>query len=77
MRKSYIRLCAACYADKSYHRLEWQFQSTVGCDRHKLRLLSECPFCKERFAIPALWEQGECNKCHVPFRSMAKRQKSY
>lgn len=77
MKLEPIRLCAACYTEKSYHRLEWQFQSTVGCDRHKLRLLSECPFCKERFAIPALWEQGKCNKCHAPFRSMKKRQKVY
>jgi hypothetical protein len=72
-----IRLCAACYAEQPYHRLEWQFQSTVGCDRHRLRLLSECPFCKERFAIPALWEQGECKKCHASFKSMKKRQKAY
>ncbi|MBD0265577.1 MAG: TniQ family protein [Tolypothrix sp. Co-bin9] len=77
MKLEPIRLCAACYAEKSYHRLEWQFKSMVGCDRHKLRLLSECPFCKERFAIPALWEQGECKKCHAPFRSMKKRQKVY
>lgn len=77
MKMEPIRLCAACYAAQPYHRLEWQFQSTVGCDRHKLRLLSECPFCKERFAIPALWEQGECKKCHAPFRSMKKRQKAY
>ncbi|MBX9255641.1 TniQ family protein [Desmonostoc muscorum CCALA 125] len=77
MKLEPIRLCAACYAEKSYHRLEWQFQSTVGCDGHKLRLLSECPYCKERFAIPALWEKGECKKCHAFFRSMAKRQKAY
>lgn len=84
MKMEPIRLCAACYAQQPYHRLEWQFQSTVGCvgearrrHRHKLRLLSECPFCKERFAIPALWEEGKCNKCHAPFRSMKKRQKAY
>ncbi len=39
--------------------------------------LSECPFCKKRCAIPALWEQGECKKCHAPFIRMAKRQKAY
>ncbi|MHC5730122.1 MAG: TniQ family protein, partial [Nostoc sp.] len=77
MKMEPIRLCAACYAEQAYHRLEWQFQSTVGCERHKLRLLSECPYCKERFAIPALWEKGECKKCHALFRSMAKRQKAY
>ena len=77
MKLEPIRLCAACYAEQPYHRLEWQFQSIVGCECHKLRLLSECPFCKERFPIPALWEHGECNKCHTPFRSMKKRQKAY
>jgi hypothetical protein len=77
MKLEPIRLCSACYAEYPYHRLEWQFQSTVGCNSHKLRLLSECPFCKERFAIPALWEQGKCNKCHTPFRSMKKSQKPY
>ncbi|MEH2321719.1 hypothetical protein [Nostoc sp.] len=44
MKLEPIRLCAACYAEKSYHRLEWQFKSIGGCDRHKLRSLSECPF---------------------------------
>ena len=31
---------------------------TAGCDRHQLRLLSECPKCKARFKIPALWVDG-------------------
>ena len=77
MKMEPIRLCSACYTERPYHRLEWQFQSTVGCECHKLRLLSECPFCKERFDIPARWEQGECKKCRAPFRSMKRRQKHY
>ena len=31
MKLEPIRLCAACYSDRPYHRLEWQFKSTVGC----------------------------------------------
>lgn len=77
MKLEPIRLCAACYAEKPYHRVEWQYQSTVGCERHKLRLLSNCSACGERFAIPAKWSKGECQKCGMPFKSMAKHQKAY
>ena len=77
MKLEPIRLCAACYREKPYHRLEWQFQSTAGCDRHKLRLLSRCPSCSEPFAIPALWVEGKCQKCGMNYKSMAKKQKGY
>ncbi len=71
-----IRLCAACYVEKPYHRLEWQFQSTAGCDKHRLRLLSKCPGCEKPFGIPALVIEGKC-QCGMPFRRMVKRQKPY
>ncbi len=71
MKLEPIRLCAACY------RLEWQFKSTAGCDRHKLRLLSKCPGCRERFPAPAEWVEGSCSKCGMKYGSMTKRQKSY
>jgi hypothetical protein len=77
MKLEPIRLCAACYKEQPYHRLEWQFQSTKGCDRHKLRLLSQCPSCGERFPPPAEWVEGKCNKCGMKFSSMAKKQKPY
>jgi hypothetical protein len=77
MKLEPIRLCAACYKEQPYHRLEWQFQSTKGCDRHKLRLLSKCPSCEERFAVPAEWVEGKCKKCGMKFESMAKKQKFY
>ena len=38
-----IRLCGAGYAQEPCHRIKWQFKATTGCDRHQLRLLSECP----------------------------------
>lgn len=75
MKLEPIRLCAGCYAEAPYHRLEWQFQSTAGCDIHQLRLLSKCPGCEEPFPIPALWAKGECRKCRMPFKIMVKWQK--
>lgn len=77
MKLEPIRLCAACYSDRPYHRLEWQFKSTKGCDRHRLRLLSKCPSCGERFPAPAEWVEGRCHKCGMKYSSMAKRQKLY
>lgn len=64
-----IRLCGACYAESPCHRMEWQFKSTAGCERHQLRLLS-------KFKVPALWEDGCCDRCRLPFGEMAKYQKS-
>ncbi len=70
-----IRLCGACYAEEPCHRMEWQFKQTVGCDRHQLRLLSECPNCGARFKIPALWIEGICQRCFMTFAQMAEYQK--
>ncbi len=77
MKLEPIRLCATCYRDRPYHRLEWQFKSAVGCELHKLRLLSKCPSCGASFPAPANWVGGRCHKCGMKFSSMAKRQKSY
>ncbi|MBL1179042.1 TniQ family protein [Pantanalinema sp. GBBB05] len=75
MKHEPIRLCAACYAEQPYHRLEWQFKETRGCDRHQLRLLSECPNCGKRFKIPALWIEGHCHNCQMMFVEMKGHQK--
>ena len=72
-----IRSCAACYQDEPYHRIEWQYQSTGGCNRHQLRLLPKCPNCRKEFLIPALWEDGCCTRCRLSFGEMTKWQKSY
>ncbi len=71
-----IRLCGACYAQEPCHRMEWQFKQTMGCNLHQLRLLSECPNCKARFKIPALWVDGHCQRCFMTFPEMAKYQKA-
>lgn len=71
-----IRLCAACYNEVPYHRLEWQYKITSGCDKHRLRLLSECPKCKARFPIPSQWA-GYCQRCGLDLVTMRVYQKSY
>lgn len=75
MKHEPIRLCAACYGEKPYHKLVWQFKETRGCDRHQLRLLSECPNCGMRFKIPALWIEGHCHNCQMLFVEMKRYQK--
>ncbi len=75
MKHEPIRVCAACYDEEPYHRLKWQFNDTRGCDRHQLRLLSECPSCGKRFKIPALWVEGHCHNCQMLFMQMKRYQK--
>ncbi len=75
MKHEPIRLCGACYDERPYHRLEWQFKETRGCDRHQLRLLPECPACGKRFKIPALWVGGYCHNCQMMFVEMKRYQK--
>ncbi|ACK69430.1 conserved hypothetical protein [Gloeothece citriformis PCC 7424] len=70
-----IRLCGACYADSACHKIEWQFKSVWMCEKHRLKLLSKCPQCGKKFKIPALWEFGECDRCRLLFREMAKSSK--
>jgi transcriptional regulator with XRE-family HTH domain len=76
MKLEPLRLCAACYGEQSYHRLAWQYKTTAGCDRHRLRLLSECPKCKARFPIPSNWH-GKCQRCGMGYGDMQAFQKIY
>jgi hypothetical protein len=74
-----IRICAACYVEAPYHHMSWQYQSTGGCERHRLRLLSRCPDpkCSRPFPIPSAWATpGKC-KCGMPYTTMARKQKPY
>lgn len=76
MKMEPIRLCAACYAESPCHKIEWQLKVTQGCQDHHLSLLSECPNCGARFKVPALWADGWCHRCFLPFREMVKSQNS-
>jgi hypothetical protein len=75
MKLSPIRLCAACYGEVPCHQMEWQFKLTDRCEKHSLRLLSECPNCKARFQIPALWVDDWCHRFFLPLVEMVKKQK--
>lgn len=91
MKHSPICLCGACYGESPCHKIEWQLKKTGGCvgvrvasrrearrrHRHQLRFLSKCPACEKPFPIPALWTEGLCQKCFIPFAEMAKYQKAY
>ncbi len=70
-----IRLCGACYGEIPCHRIEWQYKSRWKCSSHQLKLLSKCPNCEAKFKIPALWEDGCCSRCRMPFAELAKLQK--
>lgn len=72
-----IRLCGACYRNAPYHRIHWQYESTEGCEKHGLRLISRCPACDEKIALPVEWVEGSCKQCGMKFTSMVKRQKPY
>lgn len=75
MKHEPIRLCGACYGESPCHKIEWQFKTTQGCDRHQISLLSECPNCGARFKIPALWADGWCHRCFLSFVEMRRYQK--
>ncbi len=75
MQHEPIGLCGACYAKTPCHQIKWQFKERWGCDRHNLRLLSKCPNCGARFKIPALWEDGSCHRCRMPFVEIVVYQK--
>ena len=68
------RLCAICYTEMPVHRVVWQKATTNSCSRHQLRLLSACPVCKTGFRTPALWSDGRCDCCGLPFSQMATHQ---
>jgi hypothetical protein len=56
-------------------QIEWQFKVTQGCQHHHLSLLSECPNCGARFKVSALWIDGWCHWCFIPFSEMVSYQK--
>ncbi|MBD1847766.1 TniQ family protein [Cyanobacteria bacterium FACHB-63] len=64
------RLCSKCYANEPIHRQAWQCTGVEQCDRHDAPLLTACPACGTAFRLPALWENGCCEQCWLPFREM-------
>jgi transcriptional regulator with XRE-family HTH domain len=64
------RLCPFCYAKVPVHRLTWQQKGIDQCDLHQMPLLTACPVCRTGFRTPALWSEGCCERCKLPFSQM-------
>ncbi len=64
------RLCGACYAEVPSHQNAWQQAGVEQCHRHQLPLLTACSACGTAFRPPALWENGCCECCWLPFSQM-------
>ncbi len=64
------RLCPKCYEDTPIHQNAWQRAGVEQCDRHNAPLLTACPVCGIAFRLPALWENGCCEQCWLPFQKM-------
>jgi len=64
------RLCPACYGEVPVHCQTWQQKGIEQCDRHQSPLLSACPICQTGFRTPALWSDGCCERCKLPFSQM-------
>jgi hypothetical protein len=64
------RLCPACYADTPIHQRDWQRAELTQCECHHQPFLTACPECGTPFRLPALWENGCCEQCWLPFQAM-------
>jgi transcriptional regulator with XRE-family HTH domain len=64
------RLCPICYAEVPIHRITWQQQGMDQCSHHQFALLTACPVCRTGFRTPALWSEGCCERCKLPFSQM-------
>lgn len=64
------RLCSACYVNLPVHQSCWQRAGVDACDRHHQPFLTACPSCGTGFRLPALWEDGCCERCWLPFSDM-------
>ncbi|WP_088893776.1 TniQ family protein [Leptolyngbya ohadii] len=71
-----IRFCASCYAEATYHRLEWQDKAIANCPKHQEPLLHQCPGCERPFSIPELLQGDQC-KCGLYFRRMAEHRERF
>lgn len=64
------RLCPACYADTPIHQQNWQRAELTQCAAHEQPFLTACSGCGAVFRVPALWENGCCDRCWLPFGVM-------
>lgn len=64
------RLCPACYTRRPIHQRDWQCAELTQCECHHQPFLTACPECGTGFRLPALWENGCCERCWLPFEAM-------
>jgi transcriptional regulator with XRE-family HTH domain len=64
------RLCPACYNQIPMHQKVWQQPEVHVCKLHQRPLLTACPACGAGFPLPALWVDGICEYCWLPFKQM-------
>lgn len=67
------RLCPSCYGEAPFHHQRWQQAGSDRCKTHSTLLLTACPACQSSFRLPALWEDGCCERCWLPFSQMENR----
>ncbi len=67
------RLCPSCYGEAPFHHQRWQQAGSDRCKTHSTLLLTACPACQSPFRLPALWEDGCCERCWLPFSQMENR----
>jgi hypothetical protein len=68
------RLCSACYAATPIHQQDWQRAELLQCVAHEQPFLTACSGCGAVFRVPALWENGCCERCWLPFGAMDHRR---
>ncbi len=64
------RLCSKCYGEMPIHQNDWQRAVIAQCARHQHPFLTACPACHTALRRPALWENGCCEQCWLPFQQM-------
>lgn len=45
LRSTNIPVCIECLKEESYVRFDWHINKVTCCEKHKVKLLSECPTC--------------------------------
>jgi hypothetical protein len=64
------RLCPKCYVHTPIHQQDWQRAELTLCASHEQPFLTACSGCSTVFRVPALWENGCCERCWLPFGEM-------
>jgi hypothetical protein len=47
---SYTKICPRCFKEERFHSRRWDWETSVACEIHGVRLLGNCPQCGERIS---------------------------